>query len=712
MNLNKLLKPTSVAVIGASEKEGFGGDVCRNILSYVEDRSHVYFIHPKRDSVFGVPCYKSISDVPENVDLMVICTSQKTVIPLLQEGAKKGVGGAVVFASGYGEVGTAEGKQNEAELIAAAKKLDIAVMGPNCAGFVNYIDNVQAFAFISAKRDRKGSVGVVSQSGQLCLSMMDDPGMRFSYNISAGNGKIVQMEDYMDFLVDDEDTKVVSIYIEGVKNADKFAAVLKKAAEKRKPVVILKAGRSAKGGAIAASHTGSLSGSDASFDAVLKKFGAIRVDDLEELIAMSLMLSTMKRMPEKATFASMNLSGGETGICADVGSLNGIEYPDFTEETLKKLKEQLPSYASPNNPLDMTASLSYDADLYAGALRTVMDDPNIGMVLIGYTLLLEIADPCIHYMYKGIEKVVQEKGGNCKPIAMIPFAENTRNPEYQEKLFQIGVPVLPPLVIFGIHHTSHIVRIKLFPLLGHLADFIAYEPETKTLELAVGHPKSEETQALSEHESKQELKVYGVPVPDEVIVTSKEEAAQFAKNHPDPLVMKVESADILHKSDVGGVKLNVCGPEAAEKAYEEIMESVTAKRPDAHINGILTVPMLDAGVEIIIGVNNDPQFGPMIMVGMGGVFVEVFKDVALYPAPLKEEEALEMLKSLKSFKLLNGYRGTEKCDIKALCQTIVAISNYAQANKDVLKELDINPLFVYPEGKGVGVADALIVKRK
>lgn len=699
MNLNKLLKPTSVAVIGASEKEGFGGDVCRNILSYVEDRSHVYFIHPKRDSVFGVPCYKSISDVPENVDLMVICTSQKTVIPLLQEGAKKGVGGAVVFASGYGEVGTAEGKQNEAELIAAAKELDIAVMGPNCAGFVNYIDNVQAFAFISAKRDRKGSVGVVSQSGQLCLSMMDDPGMRFSYNISAGNGKIVQMEDYMDFLVDDEDTKVVSIYIEGVKNADKFAAVLKKAAEKRKPVVILKAGRSAKGGAIAASHTGSLSGSDASFDAVLKKFGAIRVDDLEELIAMSLMLSTMKRMPEKATFASMNLSGGETGICADVGSLNGIEYPDFTEETLKKLKEQLPSYASPNNPLDMTASLSYDADLYAGALRTVMDDPNIGMVLIGYTLLLEIADPCIHYMYKGIEKVVQEKGGNCKPIAMIPFAENTRNPEYQEKLFQIGVPVLPPPVY-------------AFKLLRHLADFIAYEPETKTLELAVGHPKSEETQALSEHESKQELKVYGVPVPDEVIVTSKEEAAQFAKNHPGPLVMKVESADILHKSDVGGVKLNVCGPEAAEKAYEEIMESVTAKRPDAHINGILTVPMLDAGVEIIIGVNNDPQFGPMIMVGMGGVFVEVFKDVALYPAPLKEEDALEMLKSLKSFKLLNGYRGTEKCDIKALCQTIVAISNYAQANKDVLKELDINPLFVYPEGKGVGVADALIVKRK
>lgn len=698
MNLNKLLKPQSVAVIGASEKEGFGGDVCRNIISYVEDKSKVYFIHPKRDSVFGIPCYKSISDVPGSVDLMIICTSQKTVIPLLREGAAKGVGGAVVFASGYGEVGTAEGKQNEAELIAAAKELDIAVMGPNCAGFVNYVDNVQAFAFISAKRDRKGSVGVVSQSGQLCLSMMDDPGMRFSYNISAGNGKIVQMEDYMDFLVDDEDTKVVSVYIEGVKNATKFAAVLKKAAQKRKPVVILKAGRSAKGGAIAASHTGSLSGSDASFDAVLKKFGAIRVDDLEELIAMSLMLSTMKKLPEKATFASMNLSGGETGICADVGSLNGIEYPDFTEETLKKLKEQLPSYASPNNPLDMTASLSYDADLYAGALRTVMDDPNIGMVLIGYTLLLEIADPCIHYMYKGIEQIVEEKGGDCKPIAMIPFAENTRNPEYQEKLFKIGVPVLPPPVY-------------AFKMLRHLADFIEYEPESKTLELAVGTSESTQTKALSEHESKLELKEFGVAVADEVIVTSREEAAAFAKEHQVPLAMKIESPDILHKSDVGGVKLNVSTPEEAEKAYDEIMANVTAKRPDAKINGILTVPMLKPGVEIIIGVNNDPQFGPMVMVGMGGVFVEVFKDVALYPAPLCEEEALQMLKSLKSFKLLNGYRGSAKCDIKALCQTIVAISNYAQANKDVLKELDINPLFVYPEGQGVGVADALIVKR-
>ncbi len=699
MDLTKLLKPKSVAVIGASEKNGFGGDVCRNILTYVEDKSRIYFVHPKREQVFGIPCHKSVTEIPDTIDLMIICTSQKTVVPLLEEGSKKGCKGAVVFASGYGEVGTEEGKENERILQETAKRLDIAVMGPNCAGFVNCVDNVQGFAFISEKRDRKGSVGVVSQSGQLCLSLMDCPGMRFSYIISAGNAKIVQMEDYMEFLVDDEDTKVLSIYIEGVKNAEKFGEVLKKAALKRKPVVILKAGRSAKGGAIAASHTGSLSGSDASFDAVLKKFGAIRVDDLEELMAMSLMLSTLKKLPEKPSFASMNLSGGETGICADVGSIYGIHFPDFTEETLTKLKNQLPDYASPNNPLDMTASLSYDADLYAEALRTVMEDSNVGMVLIGYTLLLEIADPAIHYMYEGIEKVIREKGEDCKPIAMIPFAENTRNPEYQEKLFHIGVPVLPPTVY-------------AFKLLKYLSDFIAYKPEEKSLSLCPGEKKAGETYALSEHSSKEELRKYGVPSAEEIIAQSEEEAVKFAEKYNQPLAMKVESADILHKSDVGGVKLNVQGGAQAKAAYQEIMENVRKNRPDAKINGILMVPMLKKGIEMIIGVNNDPQFGPMLMVGMGGVFVEVFKDVSLYPAPVNRQEAMDMLKSLKAFKLLKGYRGAKPCDIDALCDTIIGIGNYAAANKDVLKELDINPLFIYEEGEGVGLADALIVKYK
>lgn len=699
MELTKLLKPQSLAVVGASEKEGFGGDVCRNILAYMEDLSRVYFVNPRRNTVFGKKCYSSISDIQDTIDLLIICTPQKTVLALLEEGAKKGCGGAVIFASGYGEIGTEEGRENEKQLLEKARELNIAVMGPNCAGYVNYTENIHAFAFLSEKRDRSGSVGVVSQSGQLCLSMMDHPAMRFSYNISAGNAKGIQIEDYMDFLVEDEKTKVISLYIEGVKNVEKFSSVLVKAARKRKPVVVLKAGRSRKGQAVAASHTGSLSGSDIAFDAFLRKFGALRVDDLEELIAMSLLLSTLPVFPKKAEFASMNLSGGETAICADVGFQNGITYPDFEEKTLTRLKELLPGYATPNNPLDMTASLSYDAELYAAALETVMEDENVGMILIGYTLLYEIADPAIYYMYEGIRKVIERKKEGCKPIVVIPFAENTRNPEYQEKLFEIGVPVLPPPEY-------------AFKILNKFAEYLKYDYSITTHVIAIPEKtgKTEITTALSEHESKICLKKFGIPVPDERIVTSVQEAGETAQKLGGALAMKIESADILHKSDVGGVLLSVSGKEEAEKAYEQIMANVNEHCPHARINGILMTPMMKQGLEFIVGVNNDPQFGPMIMVGMGGVFVELFKDIAVYPAPVNKTEAHNMLRSLKSYRLLEGFRGGKKYDIEALCDTIVRIGEYAAANKNSLKEMDINPLFVYPEGEGVGVADSLIVQ--
>lgn len=697
MNLAKLLKPRTIAVVGASEKEGFGGDVCRNILEYTEDLSRVFFVNPKRDKVFGHPCFHTVTELPENIDLLILCTPQKTILPLMEEGAKKGCGGAVIFASGYGEVGTDEGREKERQLLARAKELGIAVMGPNCAGYVNYIDNVQAFAFISEKRDRKGNVGVVSQSGQLCLSMMDCPSMRFSYSISAGNAKGIQMEDYMEFLVDDEDTKVISLYIEGVKSPEKFVKVLKKAAQMRKPIVVLKAGRSVKGQAIAASHTGSLSGMDASFDAILKKFGAIRADDLEELMALSQLLSTIPELPKISGFASMNLSGGETGICADVGYLNGIMYPDFTEETIHKLKELLPDYATPNNPLDMTASLSYDAELYANALKTVMDDPNIGMVLIGYTLLDEIADPAIYYMYEGMKKVVKAKGTSCKPMAIIPFAENTRNREYQQKLLEIGIPILPPPVY-------------AFRVLKKLSEYVQFDYNTVNGNVKLPKLHGKQTYALSEHESKTELKEYGIPVAKEQVLNSLDEIHEAAKQMPGPWALKIESSDILHKSDVGGVVLNISDIGSAENAYIRIMENIKQNCPRAKINGILMTSMMKPGVEMILGVNSDPQFGPMLMVGMGGVFVEVFKDVAVCPAPVNREEAMKMLKTLKAYRLLNGYRGNKKCDLDALCETIVRISEFAASNKDTLKELDINPLFVYPEGEGVGVADSLIVK--
>lgn len=693
MDIKKLLNPNRIAIIGATEKESFGGDTCRNAIEYM-DEDRYYFVNPTKSVVFERKCYSSIGELPENIDLVVICTPQHTVEGLLKEAAQKGAKAAVVYASGYSEVGTKEGKEAEESLINLCKELDIALMGPNCAGYVNFTNSVYPFAFRSEKRDRKGSVGVISQSGQVALSMMDASKMKFSFAISAGNSNICKMEDYLEFLVDDEDTKVIAMYLEGVKDSEHFIKGLKKAALKGKPIVVLKTGRSAKGQAIAASHTGSLSGADKVFDALFNKFGVIRVDDLEELMSTAMAIATLKKMPEKSTFASMNLSGGETGICADLGELHGIEFVDFSSETIEKLKSLLPVYATPNNPLDMTATLSYDVEKYAMALETVMSDPGVGLVAIGYTLLQEIADPAIYYMSQSIEIVCSKP--DSKPVVMIPFAENTRNAEYSEKLEKIGVPVLP---------TSNYA----FKILKNISDFVSYDVSKHDLEVRIPGPINTGGEALSESESKEIVAKYGVPFPKVLVAKSENESIEAAKEIGFPVVAKIDSPDILHKSDIGCVKLNLKNEIEVKEAYNSIIENAKKHSPNAKIQGVQINEMVKQGTEMIIGVNNDPQFGPCVLCGLGGVFVEVFKDTALRLAPISYNEAYEMVNSLKGIKLLKGYRGNKPADIDSYVNAIVNISKLACDYKDTMKELDINPVFVYEEG--ICAVDALFVKR-
>ncbi|MDO4260966.1 MAG: acetate--CoA ligase family protein [Eubacteriales bacterium] len=698
MDLNKLFRAKSMAVVGASEKSGFGGDTCRNILEYRKDLSRVYFVHPVRETVLGVKCYHSLSEIDDEIELAIICTAKQTVNGLLREAKAKGCGGAVIFASGYSETGTEEGRAAEEELRALAQELDIAILGPNCGGFHNYVDDVVAFAFPVENRDRRGSIGFLSQSGQFCINLMDCSQMHFSYAVSIGNGKIVTLEDYMDFLIEDEQTKVVAVYMEGVQDAEKFAACLKKAALRRKPVVIQKGGRSELGQKVAASHTGALAGSDRAYDAVFDKFGVIRAEDMQELMSTALLLATLNRLPARPLFASMNISGGETAICADMGSAYGIEYPEFQERTVKRLEELLPSFCTPRNPLDMTAALCYDGDLYAEGLKTVMEDPNVEMVLIGLTIQLVVSDPTIHNIYYGVKKVLEQ--GYDKPVAILPFIEGTRNQEIAEKFRAIGVPILPSPKY-------------AFCALRHLTRYLSYDPGERELALAVPTRKKDGKRiAYSERKSKEMLRDGGIPVKLGVIAADREEARRAADETGYPAVMKIESDDILHKSDVGGVVLNIQGPEEALAAWDRIMENVTENAPDARINGILVQPMMEKGLEMILGVKADAQFGLMLLVGLGGVFVEVFQDSALYPVPVNRSEARRMLESLVSYRLLGGYRGKESCDVEAVLDRMTALSNFAAAHKEELRELDINPLFVYKEGKGVEIADALVVLEK
>ena len=703
MDLSKLLKPRKVAIVGANEKKSLGGLTAKIFIEKCRERlEDLYLVNSNRDKVFGIKTYPTISAIPEHIDLVIIATPKSTIEGLIQEAARKGAGGAVVYASGYGETGKEEDRQAELALKALCHKLDIALMGPNCAGFVNFVDRLFSFGFTLQGHKDTGKIGLVAQSGQICQSLYDSPKTRFSYLISSGNSKIVAIEDYLDFLVADESTKVVAAYIEGITQPAKFAEVLSKAAARKKPVVIIKAGRSEKGSQLAASHTGSMSGADKAYDAVFRKFGVIRVNDMEELIGVATALAVMPSLPPRNAFTAVNVSGGETAICADVGWLAGLNFPEFEPKTIEKLKGVLPDYATPNNPLDTTATVCYDADVYASVLELVLSDSNVEAMIIGFTIgpNEEQLSPSVEVMTQGIERFMAS--GNTKPIFVMPSIESGRVQKFCDRLAAVGVPVLPPPL-----YASNIVRSILEYSLW------LQTVAVRTLKIAPPEVAGGNKIALSEHESKELLKKFGVPVSREVIAKTEEEAAEIAMKLGFPLAMKIESADILHKSDIGGVKLNISDIGQVKRYYREILSNAKRHKPEAKLNGVLMQEMLSGeALEVIVGVKNDPQFGPIVLFGIGGIFVEVFKDVSLYPAPFGRQEAMMMLDSLKAAKLFYGYRGQAELDREALTSALVAISNFAVANKDVLVEMDINPLFVFAKGKGVVAADGLVILRR
>lgn len=690
MKLDHLLKPKSIAIVGASEKSGFGGDTTRNFFRFSKKSDRVYLVHPKYDTIYGHKCYHSLDEIEDVIELVVICTNQKTIIPLLEQAALKGCRGAVVFASGYGETGE-EGKALQRELVSVCDRLGIAMMGPNCAGFANYINDLFLFAFETEERERKGRIGMISQSGQIVLAGLDLPGTKFSYVISSGNSANVTVEDYIEFLVNDPDTKVVAAYYEGVKKPDVLVRSLEKAAELRKPVVILKTGRSAKSKELASSHTGSLSGSDAAFRAILRRYGAIEADDLQELFTIANLFTSLKEYPKGDRFVFMNVSGGEAGVTADIADMEGITLASLSAETKVALKELLPSYATVNNPIDMTASLGYDSAALAKAFRILFQDPGADCICMGYTITPEIWDTTVNFMVEAIAMV--SGAADRKPIFWLPFIEHTRHKESAKILEECGVPLL----------SSGKYGLKALKSMNHFLSF-SYEPTENSLP---ERKQGEKTITYSEHDSKQYLAANGVAVPEEIIAKTVWEAVKAGQKLGFPVVLKINSADILHKSDIGGVRLNLKSEAEIEEAYHDILYNAETKCSGAHVEGVLVSSMQKPGAEVIVGVNNDPQFGPMIMVGLGGVFVEIFKDIQLMPVPLTKRQAIEMIWSLKGFPLLNGYRGGKVYNTDALAEFLVSISQVAARRKHVIKELDINPVFVTEEG--VLMADALLI---
>lgn len=711
MNLERLLKPKAVAIVGANERMGTFGNYCAVNALQNTGHAQVYFVNQKSSMVLGKKTYASLADLPEVPDCVMLAIPRDAIPPVLEQAGALGVGAAIVVAAGYSEEGSAEGRAAEEALQRIAKKYDMAVMGPNCTGFLNNIDKIKLWGMGGTEFDmatRKTGIAFFAQSGTMGIHAISCPYVDTSYVFSMGNSSMVMVEDILEYVLEQPEVRLIAMYLEGVRDGKRFLQCLKRAAELEKPVVIHAAGMSEKGAVAAASHTGNLASSRAVYQAICKKYGVILVESIDEFLTAANVLSCWAgKMPAGGGVAAINGSGGENAVCADLCELYHVPLPKLSESTIERLREILPQFANPRNPLDMTAITEDTDGVVYNTLKAVGADPNVHAIIysiasfaepnakdlaqaemFGETINERYARPAIRY----------QQEPDSVPVMVIPMVEDRRDAQWRSRLRDSGIP------IFG----NSLVGYKV---LGKLCEKSEYRYEERTLENTTPeHKHGKETVAYSEYASKQELGELGLPLPRQMMVNAPEQLSAALEYVGFPVAMKISSAQITHKTEAGGVVLNINSLSEATAAYQKIMESCQTYNPSAVLDGILVQHMAPKGVEMIVGISNDVHFGPMLMIGMGGVFVEVFQDTALYPCPLNKNEALEMIQSLKAYKLLKGYRGSAPCDISALADTMVKLSEYVATNKDRIKEIDLNPVFVYPEGQGIAIVDALLIK--
>lgn len=695
-DLGLLFAPRSVAVVGASDKPGMGRGVSEGALqSSIAD--HVYLVNIKRDIVLGRKCYHALSELPETVDTVVLCVNSGLVNDYLEEAGRLGIKNAVVYASGFSEEGSEEGRRLEREMHDICERHNMLLVGPNCVGLYNKVDRISLYATepLFPEKNIQRGIGAVAHSGYINSNLMRTMPDICAYGVSVGNAAVCSLEEYMLYYAENEHVNCIAAYVEGIKDAAVFEQALRAAAERRKPVVIMKSGRSKKGSAAAASHTGNLAGDYATFEALLRRYGVVVTDSLEEFNSTARMFAVLDgKYPSGVGIGAVNFSGGENTICADMCERFGLELPTYEEATRETVKSVIPAFSTARNPLDPTTEMFSEHDKVKTMFEAIFNDSGIDMFVLGLELPAQLAmkDRTCISVFKELHAE-----GKLIPTFLVPSFEKTRDAAAVKELQDIGIPMLS-------------VGELAYKILANLTAFISYDHSNHTLSLAGAPCVFEQTTALSESDSKAEISARGVRVPGQFKASTKAELREKLSSFSFPVVLKIDSPDILHKTEAGGVKLGIGSMEEAESAFDGIMASCRAFSPDARLDGILVQEMLPEGVEMIVGVKNDHQYGPMLLCGMGGIFVEVFRDAALAPCPVNMFEAREMVNSLKSSKLLYGYRGSAECDVDALCGLLVKVSEYAAENSSEICEIDLNPVRVFPKGRGVAAADALIVK--
>lgn len=690
------LSPKSIAIIGASDKRGsVGRTITSNIMNGF--KGTVFPISPTRPTVFYKKAYKSVLDVPQQIDLAVIVIKNTFVPTVLEECGKKKIKGAIVITAGFKEVDE-EGRKLEQQLKDIAKKYNIRIIGPNCLGVMNLDPKTMMNSTFLKITPKSGEIALVSQSGAICAALCEDAsaqGIGFSAVISMGNKADTNEIDVLKMLANHKQTKVIVMYLEDMGDGQEFLKVSKNITKTlKKPIFVLKSGRSVAGAKAAMSHTGALMGSDKIYDALLRQSGAIRVDTMEELFDYATAFSKQP-LPLNGDFVIVSNAGGPAIITTDACEKYGIKMADISS-IQPKIDAVIPPWGSSRNPVDIVGDADFNR--FDNVLNEVLNHKNVGSVITMCT-------PSGTLDYDKLAEVIVKHSKKYKKTMLASLMGLDEGIENRKILSDGGVP----------YYTYAEGAIRTLATMLRYANWIK-SPSGNIVKLTVNKAKAkkvfdkvkkENRPNLLEEEGQEVLRAYGFPLPKSELAKNENEAVKIAKKIGYPVVMKIASPQIIHKSDAGGVKVNLTNDNEVKVAFKEIIKNAKKYNKKAQIKGVLVVEMVKGGKEMIIGSKLEPGFGPVIMLGMGGIYVEVLKDVTFRLAPVTEREVNDMISSIKTKKLLEGVRGEKPSDLTKLSECIQRLSQLVTDFKEI-KELDMNPVLVMEKGKGCKILDVRI----
>jgi acyl-CoA synthetase (NDP forming) len=711
--VRQLFNPRSIALIGATDKSRWSWNTFGNLKLH-GFAGPVYLVNPRGIPVHGQPAYARVADLPPGVDLAFVMVPTSAVLSVLGEVADHAIPSVVLLTSGFAEVGD-EGAELERQVTALARRRGLTILGPNGNGYINAAAGITPYGLPIDSPLRSGPVGVVLQSGALASSVLTFAQSRnvgVSLLVSMGNESMVSMTDVMRYLIDDDATRAIALFIESVRRPGEFLALAREALLAGKPIVALKVGRSQAGARVAKAHTGSLVGDDAVVDAVFRRSGVIRVDSLEDLIITAGLLAASGPLPG-SRFGFITASGGASEIIADRAEDEGIEIPQFAPETVGRLRQVVPPFATTQNPVDVTGYVLINRDLLRNALMAVHDDPSLdALVLVSDLPRTAPPDPApVIELYRQSSEVLRR---SAKPVIVMGNTLTDITAFGREVASQTSYPG----VLGGIHHgLTALGRAVWWSALHRAAVRAAAAPAGVTaVDACVAQRGAEPKLALpeqlgaswSEHRAAAFLAAHGIPVVPSALVTGPEEAASAAAGIGYPVVVKLAADGIEHKSDIGGVKVGLGNAGEVLAAYSDVVSA--GLQAGADVQGALVQPHRSGGIELLIGVVTDPAWGQVLAVGLGGVWVEILRDTALSVLPVDRSQILRSLKSLRGARLFEGPRGTEKADLDAVADAIASVAVLAQRLGDRLDTLEINPLLV--KGSQVEALDALITWRR